>query len=140
MIRQRIRLPEWAWRATVFYAVDAYYAEEILSFMEELGASDVILSKAEENLTANKYNTGLTYSNANERRSVVVIGLTNSPDEFQDTFDHEKGHLQKHICQADGIDPFGEEAEYLAGAIGKAMFPVAKRFLCEHCRSRLRPQ
>ena len=138
MIRQRIHLPQWCWRAFVYYAVDAYYADEIINLMEELGASDIVLSKASDNMRANRKNTGLTYSNSKARESVVVIGLTDSPDEFQNTFDHEKGHLCKHICQTDDIDPYGEEAEYLAGAIGKAMFPIAKKFLCEHCRKSLR--
>ena len=36
-----------------------------------------------------------------------------------------------------GIDPYGEEAQYLSGYVGQKMFPVAKKFLCEHCRRSL---
>ena len=36
-----------------------------------------------------------------------------------------------------GIDPYGEQQQYLSGEIGQRMFPVARRFLCEHCRSKL---
>lgn len=82
-------------------------------------------------------NTGLTYSNPRYRESVMVIALTSSPEEFQNSFDHEKGHLVKHISQAFGIDPYGEEEQYLSGDIGQLMFPVAKQFLCEHCRTKL---
>ena len=32
------------------------------------------------------------------------------------------------------VIPYGEEEQYLSGEIGQKMFPVAKRFLCEHCR------
>lgn len=35
------------------------------------------------------------------------------------------------------LDVFGEEYEYLVGDIGQEMFPVAKQFLCEHCRKDL---
>ena len=33
--------------------------------------------------------------------------------------------------------PYGEEAQYLSGYVGQKMFPVAKKFLCEHCRRSL---
>lgn len=62
------------------------------------------------------------------------MGITDSSDEFQNTYDHEKGHLAMHICSALGIDPFSEEYQYLTGEIGKNMFKVAKKFLCDHCR------
>ena len=57
-------------------------------------------------------------------------------------------HLTRHIEQANGIDPYGEEAAngidpygeeaaYLAGSVGQKMFPVARKFICEHCRKHL---
>lgn len=67
----------------------------------------------------------------------MVIAKTSSPEEFQNSWDHEKQHLCRHIVQAYGISPFGEEAAYLAGCVGQKMFPVAKQFLCEHCRKTL---
>ncbi len=67
----------------------------------------------------------------------MVIALTSSPAQFQNSLDHEKGHLCRHISRAFGIDPYSEEEQYLAGEIGQSMFPVAKRFLCEHCRKEL---
>ena len=30
-----------------------------------------------------------------------------------------------------------KEAQYLSGYVGQKMFPVAKKFLCEHCRNNL---
>lgn len=134
MIIQDIYLENWDWYVTVFYAVDTYYMDDILSELEEIGCSDVKLKEIEESLSLNKYNTGLTYSNTKGRCSVIVIGLTSSTAEFQNTFDHEKGHLAMHICETDGIDPFSETYQYLTGEIGRAMFPVAKNFLCVHCR------
>lgn len=35
------------------------------------------------------------------------------------------------------VDPFSEELAYLIGDIGFNMFPLAKKFLCEHCREEL---
>lgn len=68
---------------------------------------------------------------------IVVIGLTTSAEEFQNTFDHEKGHLAMHISSALKIKPYGEEYQYLTGEIGQSMFKIAKRFLCDDCRQKL---
>ena len=51
--------------------------------------------------------------------------------------DHEKSHLAMHIGETLDLDVFGEKYEYLIGDIGQEMFPVAKQFLCEHCRKDL---
>ena len=82
-------------------------------------------------------NIGLTYSSLKHRCSIVVIGITTSAAEFQNTFDHEKGHLVMHISSACKIDPFSEKYQYLAGEVGQKMFRIAKRFLCDECRKKL---
>ena len=33
-----------------------------------------------------------------------------------------------------GLDYEGEEIQYLQGEIGREMFKVAKRFMCDNCR------
>ena len=119
----------------VYYAVDTYYMDEILEELEMIGCT--YADEIEEDLTQHPYNNGLTYSNLHRRVSLVVIGLTETPDEFQNTFDHEKGHLAMHIAEEDRMDVFGEEFQYLTGEIGKQTFPIAKRFMCEHCRKDL---
>lgn len=136
MLIQDIYLKEWDWSARIYYAVNTYYMDDILGELESIGCSGRELIEAEESL-AGWYNVGLTYSNLKGRCSVIVIGLTSSPAEFQNTFDHEKGHLAMHISEEDNIPVFSEEFEYLTGAIGEAMFPIAKKFLCEHCRKKL---
>ena len=135
MIRQDFYLQRWDWYVTVFYAVDTYYMDEILYELESIGCS--YTDEIEEDLTISPYNNGLTYSNFFARVSIIVIGLTETPDEFQNTYDHEKGHLAMHIAEADDMDVFGEEYQYLVGEIGKHTFSVAKKFMCEHCRKEL---
>ena len=138
MIVQNIYLEDWDWHITVYYAVDKYYTDEILEELEYIGCSQNELANTEYALRNGYYNTGLTYSNIKNRYSVVVIGLTTSPEEFQNTFDHEKGHLAMHIGEALNMDIFGEEYQYLSGIIGQLMFKVAKQFMCEHCRVELK--
>ena len=139
MIVQDIYLPEYDWHCRVYYAVTGYWADEILSELKDLGCSGAKYKRAVRNLRSGHLDTGLTYSNQSFRESVIVIGLTSSPEEFAHSFDHEKGHLAKHIASAFGIDPFGEDLQYLSGDIAKKMFPVAKKFMCECCRKKLRP-
>lgn len=138
MIRQKFDLPKYDWRVWVYYAVDDYYADEILDKLRRIGCHGRDFRRAQDNLYSGRLDTGLTYSNREAGASVMVIALTSSPDEFQNSFSHEKGHLERHIVQAYGIDPFGEEAQYLAGEIGQKMFPVARKFLCECCRKDLK--
>ena len=137
MIVQNIYLEDWDWHVTVYYAVDTYYADEILDELEFIGCGWEELVKAEDLLKGEQYNIGLTYSSFRHKCSIVVIGLTTSADEFQNTFDHEKGHLASHICSALEIDPLGEEYQYLTGIIGQSMFSIAKRFMCDNCRKKL---
>ena len=136
MIRQDVYLERWDWYVIVYYAVDTYYMDEILEELEMIGCT--YADEIEEDLTQHPYNNGLTYSNMRRRVSIMVIGLTETPDEFQNTYDHEKGHLAMHIAEEDRMDVFGEEFQYLTGEIGKQTFPIAKRFMCEHCRKDLK--
>ena len=53
------------------------------------------------------------------------------------SWDHEKGHLVKHIARCFVLDPFGEKVQYLSGRVTQLMFPVAGKFLCGHCRKEL---
>lgn len=134
MIIQNVYLEDWDWYIKVYYAVDTFYMDSILGELESMGCSRKKLNNIEKTLTEYPYNNGLTYSNVAYRWSLVVIGITKSPEEFQNTFDHEKGHLAMHIAETDNMDIFGEEYQYLVGEIGKQLFPIAKKFMCEHCR------
>lgn len=136
MIRQRIPLYYWGWDITVYYEAGPEDADRILFDLDRLGADGAELRKAERNVRGGIPNTGLTFTSLKSRESVTVISRTTSAAQFQDTLDHEKGHLAMHIGKALGLDPYGEELQYLSGEIGRRMFPVAKRFLCDACRKR----
>ena len=73
-----------------------------------------------------KKNTGFTYSNINEKLSVVCIGETTSVEQFVSTVVHESKHIQSHICSYYGINEKSEEAAYLIGYIVKRMYKVIK--------------
>lgn len=139
MIVQDIYIENYDWCVKIYYAVSTYWVERILQDLRAIGCNGMELEKAEHNLFAGNLNTGLTYSDFNGHNSVMVISLTSTPAEFLNSWLHEMRHLSRHIEQTYGISPYGEEAAYLAGDIGQRMFPVAKKFICEHCRKELLP-
>lgn len=134
MIVQDIYLEDYDWSIRVYYAVHEYFISNILIDLLDIDCDEESFFKIKGLMETGNNNIGFTYTNTEMRASLMLIGKTDSSDEFQDTFDHEKGHLVMHISSALGIDPYSEEYQYLAGEVGKRMFKVAKKFLCDHCK------
>ena len=137
MIVQHIYLSKYDWYIIVFYVIDHIDTEEVLNTLKSMDCDEIVLEGIELNLSGDVLNTGFTVSNIEDRISVVLIGPTSDAAEFQNTYDHEKGHVATHIAKTLDIDAYGEGMQYLNGTIGKQMFPVAKYFLCDECRSKL---
>lgn len=138
LLCQEFKLENWNWFVKVFYVVDYIPIDFIIRQLEELGCNEDDIDSALDVLDTEDENKGITFSNDITRETVIVIGETSCPAEFSHSFDHEKLHLAMHIAKIDNIDPFSEELAYLAGEIGFQTFPVAKRFLCEHCREEMK--
>ena len=134
MIVQEFTLPRYRWRVRVYYSVTTCRAGEIAAALRDIGCGGEQLAKAVRNLSESRPDTGLTYSNFASRETVVVTSLASSPAQFLNSWTHEMFHLCRHVAQACGIDPYGEEAAYLAGTVAQKMFPVAGKLLCSHCR------
>lgn len=134
MIVQDIYLQDYDWSIRVYYAVHEYFISNILIDLLDIDCDEESFFKIKRLMETGKDNIGFTYTNTEMRASLMLIGKTDSSDEFQDTFDHEKGHLVMHISSALEIPVYSEDYQYLAGEVGKRMFKVAKRFLCDHCR------
>lgn len=138
ILAQEFTLTKWDWRVRVFYVVDLIPIDFIIEELYGIGCSEKDVQSAIYVLDSGDDNRGITFSNDRKRESIIVIGETTCPAQFSNSFDHEKLHLTMHIARVDNIDPFGEELAYLAGEIGLQTFPIAKRFLCEHCREDLK--
>ena len=138
ILAQEFTLTKWDWRVRVFYVVDLIPIDFIIEELYGIGCTERDVDNAVKVLDNEKDNRGITFSNDKKRESIIVIGETSCPAQFSNSFDHEKLHLTMHIARVDNIDPFGEELAYLAGEIGFQTFPIAKRFLCEHCREDLK--
>ena len=115
ILRQTIKIPKYDWEVVVYYntvCLDCIYKsldrinctkiDEMMNFIEK-----------------GDLNTGCIYSNYGMKKSVIVIGKADSFAEYMNTVEHEKNHLEMHICKKYNIDPFSEEAAELSGYLGQ---------------------
>lgn len=134
MIRQHFDLPHYGWRCYAYYVVTHPHAEEIMDMLECIGCDGDTLERAYDNLTSGKCDTGLTYSNSRSRETVMVFAKTSTAKQFQQSYQHEIGHMKDHIALTFGISPHGEELQYLGDEIVDATWEIAKKLLCDCCR------
>lgn len=130
MIRQCFYIDRYDWTVHAYYSVHGYYTDEIVSLLYETGCDGKDLMRAEDSLTAGKLNTGLTYSNLETHETVMVIASTSTAEEFAKSWRHELGHLGDHIARSYGINPHGEEIQYIGDMLVGATWNVARTFLC----------
>lgn len=138
MLGQEFRLKDWNWDVKIFYVVDFIPIDYIIDELKGIDCSEEDINSAIEVLDGGEENKGITFSNNIDRKSIIVIGETSCPAQFNNSYDHEKLHLAMHIAKVDAIDPFSEELAYLVGEIAFHTFPIAKHFLCEHCREEMK--
>ena len=86
MIRQRFTLEKYGWDVYTYYAVDTYYVDEIIDNMYSIGCDGGMLRTAYDNMSSGKMNTGVTYSNFRDRKTIMVIAITSSAKEFEKSF------------------------------------------------------
>lgn len=114
----------------IYYAVTCYRTERILSDLKSLDCKEKIYRKAKLHLWRGNLDTGLTYTNKRYRRSLVVVGLSSSPAQFLNSFEHELRHLVDDIIDACGVDAHGEEVAYLTGDLNALLFDDVHSFIC----------
>lgn len=135
MIRQTINITECQWKVLAYYAVDAYYTNEIATQLQNIGCNREYLERATYNMNSGQLNHGLCYSNMQTRQSILVIGLTSSAEQFLNSLTHELHHLTCHICEAMKIDINSEQAAYICGDIAMQTYKHTAKLLCKHCRN-----
>ena len=84
-------------------------------------------------MTLSKPDTGYTLTDYDGRFSLMFVSEATEPEQMYDSIDHEKKHLVEHISNFYGVDPKSEEAAYLAGEIGRLLFPAIAMAVCPEC-------
>lgn len=127
MITYDIYLEEWKWRVTCFVGYSREDATFLCQRLASIGCKNEALREAYEHLSQGSDSCGLTYSNVEERKSIVAIGQTSTRASMVNTIGHELFHVVAHICGKDGIDMQSEEPCYIMGTLCEDIF--AKHFL-----------
>lgn len=138
MIRQEFTIECVDWHVIVWYAVDCYNADEILDDLIRTGCKGQNLAEAKRNLWSCQYDNGITFTNDENRSSVIVIGLSESPAQYHNTITHERGHLTAHIAKILNLDPFGEKIRHVEGEIAQKMWRYEHVLICPRCMTRFK--
>lgn len=124
-VRQQFKMDKFDWCVVIYYTVDEDQKMEILNKLEELGCDKETIESVTRNLTKAKQDTGFTYSSYKNKCSILVIHKASSIGEFINTFEHEKNHLEMHICEALDINPYSEEAAHMSGELAQMILEKA---------------
>lgn len=127
MTKQEIYLERYDWRVTCFIGYGREDAAFLCQRLTSIGCKNEALREAYEHLSQGSDNCGLTYSNVEERKSVVAIGRSSSRASIVNTIGHELFHVVAHICGKNGIDLQSEKPCYIMGALCEDIF--VKHFL-----------
>lgn len=121
MIYFEVFLKRYNWIIECFITKDNTHTLDIIYRLDKLNCNDFILEKA-QNILYNQQDSGFAYSNTKFHHSIMVINMSTSMDEFVNTYNHEKNHIEMHICEEFNIDPYSEEAADLSGYLAQAFY------------------
>lgn len=122
MTEQEIYIDRYDWTVHVMCDVHAKDAMKVRRHLRDLGCSGIPLEDASNLVLEGEPNKGITYSNVDVRKSVVVIGWTTSKAEHMNSLSHEMLHVVQHISEQFLINMYGEEACYLLGGLVQACY------------------
>lgn len=122
---QQFKMNKLDWCITIYYTVDESQKSDILNRLEEMHCNKETIDSISRNLTKAREDTGFTYSNYSNKCSILVIHKASSIGEFINTFEHEKNHLEMHICEALDINPYSEEAAHMSGDLSQTILEEA---------------
>lgn len=128
MIRQEIDVDGY-WKVVVYYDVDYDLFDVVAD--ELLGAG---LSRQELSGLYRKMSSGrakaVTFSNEEERVSVVLLNRHQSLTDYVNSIVHEAEHVKQAMLRGYDVEDEGEEPAYTVGYLVGRMWEVAGRYTC----------
>lgn len=124
-MKQSFKIKKYNWSIVIYYTVNDEESKEIIDKLEDLHCNSKTLESIKRNLEDAKVDTGFAYSSYNKQYSIVVIHKASSIGEFINTFEHEKNHLEMHICEVLDINPYSEEAAHMSGNLAQLILEEA---------------
>lgn len=124
-MRQNFKINKYDWSIIIYYTVNDVERKEIIDMLEGFDCKSETLSSIKANLSKAELDTGFAYSSYDKQCSIVVIHKASSIGEFINTFEHEKNHLEMHLCEALDINPYSEEAAHMSGELAQLILEEA---------------
>lgn len=117
MIHYNIYFTPYDWEVEVYVVLNNCQLDAIINSLRDCSQSEI--QRAFLNITT-RVNSGFIKTLG--RRSVIVINKPLTMEEFINVYNHEKNHLEMHICDEFNIDPHSEEAAELSGNLAKYLY------------------
>ena len=124
-MKQQFKVNKYGWGVTIYYTIDDEQKSEVIECLEKMGCDRKTLESIKSNLDRAAVDTGFTYSNFEQQKSILVVHKASSIGEFLNTFEHERNHLEMHICEALDINPYSEEAAHFSGDLAQQILEEA---------------
>lgn len=122
MIAQRIFVDRYSWVVDIFYDVKPHNAPAIIDRLADMGCSMHNLCHADDLIRSGIPNQGLTYTDNEEKHTLVAIGHATTAGAFFNTLSHELSHAVDGISRHYGINPYSEENAYLTGDLSELIW------------------
>ena len=123
MIQQNLHIEEIGWSLRVFYCPKtASQRSIVLQRLFDAGCTGKNYRCAMSLLNSGALNIGLTYTNKDERKTIIVIGCSSDIAEFVNTLTHEINHFIEHVMEALHIESGTEDEAYFTGELFELLY------------------
>ena len=118
MIQQNVNIREIGWSLRIFYCPKTSSQRSVvLQCLYNAGCTGSNFRRAMALLNSGAYNIGLTYTNKDDRETIIVIGCSSDFAEFVNTLTHEINHFIEHVMEALHIQSGTEDEAYFTGEL-----------------------
>ena len=123
MIQQNINIREIGWSLRIFYCPKtASQRSIVLKRLFDAGCTGKNYRRAMALLNSGAWNVGLTYTNKDDRETIIVIGCSSNVAEFVNTLTHEMNHFIEHVMEALNIKSGTEDEAYFTGELYELLY------------------
>lgn len=123
MIQQNVNIREIGWSLSIFYCPKtASQCSIVLQRLFNAGCTGKNYRRAMALLNSGALNIGLTYTNKDERKTIIVIGCSSDIAEFVNTLTHEINHFIEHVMEALNIESGTEDEAYFTGDLFELLY------------------
>ena len=118
MIQQNVNIRESGWSLRIFYCPKtASQRSIVLKRLFDAGCTGKNYRRAMALLNSGAWNIGLTYTNKDDRETIIVIGCSSDVAEFVNTLTHEINDFIEHVMEALHIESGTEDEAYFTGEL-----------------------